>query len=200
MTRGGGVAGGRGLVEGLESAHPIVHRLPALFQSDSFAERFVGGLDPTLAPIFSTLDNMDAYFDPAVTPRDFLGWLAGWVGVELDETWPVGRQRELVGTMVSLYGARGTLGGLVELLRITTGEEPEVSDSGGVTWSPTPGAPLPGAADAALVVRVPEGVDVERVRATVRANTPAHVVAHVEVRGGGASGAAEDEGEGEVQR
>lgn len=181
----------RGVVDGLESAHPIVHRLPALFQSDSFAERFVAGLDPTLAPILSTLDNLDAYFDPAVTPRDFLGWLAGWVGVELDETWPLERQRELVGTMVSLYGSRGTLGGLAELLRITTGTRPEVSDSGGVTWSPTPGAPLPGAADAALVVRIPEGIDAERVRAAVRANTPAHVVGYVEVVAG-AGGTDED--------
>ncbi len=66
-----------------------------------------------LAPVFATLDCLDSYFDSYfdawLTPRDFLDWLAGWVGVVLDENWPLERQRALVGQMVALYGRRGTL-------------------------------------------------------------------------------------------
>jgi hypothetical protein len=49
--------------------------------------------------------------------------------------------------MVRLYGRRGTVGGLRELVRIYTGEEPEIMDNGGSAWSPEPGGELPGSED-----------------------------------------------------
>ena len=176
---------GRGVVEGLPSPHPIGLTLPALFHEDEFAQRFTTAFDDVLAPIFSTLDNLDAYLDPAVAPLDFVELLASWVGVELDETWPEARRRELVSQAVELYRWRGTVRGLAALVTIYAGVEPEIEESGGTAWSPTPGGEMPGSAEPRLVVkvRVPKGalVDAGRLEAIVAAAKPAHVPHQVEV-------------------
>lgn len=172
----------RGAIDGLESAHPVGHTLPALFQEDDFTMRFVAGFDAALAPFFATLDSIEAYFDAQLAPPDFLAWLAQWVGVALDENWPVDRQRTLVGQMVELYGSRGTVAGLRELVRISTGVEPEIVDTGGVAWSPVPGGDPPGSADPHLTVRVRGGtMSSKRLAALVADAVPAHVVVEVEV-------------------
>ena len=66
----------RGLVAGLDAAHPLGWLLPAMYQEDEFAQRFTGALDTVLAPLVTALDNLDAYVDPALAPPDFLEWLA----------------------------------------------------------------------------------------------------------------------------
>lgn len=172
----------RGVVDGLESPHPIGHGLPALYQEDDFTQRFVSGFDEVLAPLFATLDCLEAYLDARVTPPDFLVWLAQWVGVTLDETLPVERQRGLVAEMVRLYGSRGTVTGLRDLVRLLTGSEPEIIDSGGAAWSPVPGGAVPGGPQPHLRVRVRgTTMDSRRLAALVAEATPAHVVADVEV-------------------
>jgi len=86
----------RAAVPGLPTAVPLSAMLPGIFQEDPFTVRFVSGFDDVLAPILSTLDCLPAYFDPSLAPEDFLGWLAGWVGLSLDENWPLERRRDLV--------------------------------------------------------------------------------------------------------
>lgn len=175
----------RGMIDELDSAYPLGFTLPAMFQEDEFAQRFMSGLDPVLAPVFTTLDCFDAYLDAGLAPPDFLAWLATWVGVELDENWPLERQRELVHRAVELFGQRGTVSGLREILRIYAGTDPEIIDSGGVSWSPVPGGDLPGSPQPSLTVRVrAEAKDAKRVAALVAAGTPAHVTREVEVVSG----------------
>ena len=82
----------RGMVAGLASPHPLGAALPALYQEDAFAQRLTASLDEVLSPIFASLDGLASYLDPALAPDDFLDWLAGWVGVSLDETWPIERR------------------------------------------------------------------------------------------------------------
>ena len=175
----------RGVVDGLPSPHPVGETLPALYQEDGFALRFTSALDEVVAPVYSVLDNLDSYLDPNITPMDFVEYLAAWVGVELDEMWPEARQRELVSQAVELYRWRGTVRGLTALVAIYAGVEPEIEESGGTTWSPTPGGELPGAAEPSLVVRVrvPKGdaVDADRLERIVAAAKPAHVPHTVEV-------------------
>jgi phage tail-like protein len=175
----------RGLIEGLDSPHPLGLALPAAFADDDFAQRFVSGLDEVLAPVFATLDSLDAYLDPDLAPADFLEWIASWLGLELNEHWPLERRRELVGSIVELYGRTGTVGALRELVAIYAGEEPEISDSGAAAWSAVPGGDIPGDPVPRLTVRVRgPHVDEKRVRALVAAGTPAHVIADVEVLDG----------------
>jgi phage tail-like protein len=175
----------RGAVDGLLSPHPLAEHLPAMYQEDWFAQRLMSAFDPVLAPVFSVLDNFHAYLDPALAPEDFLAWLAGWLGLRLDETWPVERCRALVRQAAELYGRRGTVAGLREHIRIFTGGDAEVEDGGGVAWSRTPGGSLPGTPHAPLVIRVtvddPTSLDSDRLDGLVRAAKPAHLPHRIEV-------------------
>lgn len=175
----------RGGIEGLETPHPLGSLLPALYQEDNFAQRFTAALDEVLAPVLSSLDNRAAYFDAQFAPSDFLAWLAEWVGVVLDETWPIERQRELVARAGQLHAWRGTRRGLAEHVELFTGEVPEVEDSGGTSWSATPGGRLPGRQGAEVTVRVrvsnPDDVDRARLDAVVRDAKPAHVAHRIEL-------------------
>jgi len=175
----------RAAVPGLPTAVPLSAMLPGIFQEDPFTVRFVSGFDDVLAPILSTLDCLPAYFDPSLAPEDFLGWLAGWVGLELDESWPVSRQRAAIAHAAQMYRMRGTVSGLRDNLEVLTGGRVQVADSGGVAWSVTPGAEFPGQDHPRLAVRVsvadPSAVSVSAVDAVVSAAKPAHVVHRVEV-------------------
>jgi len=186
----------RGTVPGLASPHPLGPALPGLYQEDeadprtgqprpNMAQRLTSAFDELLAPVFSCLDNFDAYLDPRLAPIDFLEWLAGWIGVELDESWPLERRRDLVLHAVELYRWRGTARGLAEAVAIFTGAEPEIVDSGGVAWSTEPQSALPGSPDAHVVVRLrledPTTVERTRLEALVAAAKPAHVVADLEL-------------------
>ncbi len=175
----------RGAVEGLLSPHPLADHLPALYQQDGFALRLMSAFDQVLAPILSVLDNFDAYLDPALTAEDFLDWLAGWMGIELDQSWSLERRRTMVLQAADLYRRRGTVTGLREHIEIVTGAAVEVIDNGGVAWSRAPGAALPGTPGAALAVRVAGGdrshVDRDRLERLVTGAKPAHLPHRIEV-------------------
>lgn len=180
----------RGMVDGLPNPHQLISGLPAVYRDDEFTSRFVSAFDEVLAPVLSTLDNLDAYLDPDLCPPDFLPWLAGWVELELDGNWSLAQQRRLVATAVELARWHGTRRGVVELVCRYTGVEPdavEVVDSGGVTWSLTPGRAAPESGEPRVTVRVrvpdPGGVDAARLERLVRRAVPAHVACTVDVAG-----------------
>jgi len=186
----------RGTVAGLSSPAQLGPMLPALYQEEevdprtgavrsNFAQRFTAAFDELLAPVFSCLDNLFAYLDPTLAPADFVDWLGGWVGVELDENWPLERRRALVLRAVELYRWRGTARGLAEAVMILAGVEPEIEDNGGVAWSTEPDGALPGSPEPKLVVRLRVGrsaaIDRVRLEALVAAAKPAHVAAEIEL-------------------
>ncbi|MEU6946198.1 phage tail protein [Streptomyces sp. NPDC046316] len=175
----------RAAVPGLPSRHPIGGLLPALYAEDDFAQRFTSGLDTVLAPVFATLDNLPAYFDPALTPPDFLHWLSTWLGVELDEEWPEELARTVVARAMELHRLRGTRRGLVESLRLCLGVDAQIVDGGGATWSTTAGSDLPPAPPGELLVlvwpvRTPT-VNARQVLDVVAASCPAHLTCRVEI-------------------
>jgi phage tail-like protein len=176
---------GRGAVDGLETRHPISSMLPGLYQEDDFTRRLTSGFDEVLAPLFCTLDNLEAYFDPELAPMDFVKWLSGWVGALLDETWPTERQRAMVRQAAELYRWRGTVRGLSALVALYTGREPEIVDSGGAEWSPIPTTNAPRGRQPRVKVRVvvSEGssIDPHRLDRVIAAFKPAHVLHEVEV-------------------
>ncbi|MEU4267230.1 phage tail protein I [Streptomyces sp. NPDC026092] len=171
----------RAAIPGLPSPHPIGTLLPALYADDDLAQRFTAGLDTVLAPVFSTLDNLPSYFDPALTPPDFLQWLATWLGVDLDENWPEELSRTVVARAMELHRRRGTRRGLEERLRLCLGVEAEIVDGGGATWSTTPNTPLPPAPTGELLVRVRGPVDPRQVLDVVQASCPVHLTCRVEI-------------------
>jgi phage tail-like protein len=174
-------------LDGLLVRTRIGEMLPAMFHDDDLSQRWCDGLDDVIAPVPATLDNLWAYFDPALAPLDFVEWLSGWVGLELDQTWGEQRRRELVSRAHRLYDFRGTAGGLADLIELYTGVRPEITDGGGVAWSPTPDAAMPGSNDAELVVRLDasevDSLDEARLENMVEMSKPAHVVHRIEVVG-----------------
>ena len=87
----------RGTIVDLPTPHPMGPAMPALYQDDPFAQSFLSALDTVLAPVVGTLDNLDAYLDPYLTPDDFLVWLG-----ELGR----GRDRRLVDERAAARGRR----------------------------------------------------------------------------------------------
>jgi phage tail-like protein len=182
---GNGTSTRRAHVPSLSSPHPLGGFLPALYQEDEFAQAFTGGLDGVLAPIFNSLDNFEAYLDPRVAPEDFLDWLGTWMGLVVDETWPLERRRAFVAEASALYRRRGTPKGMAAHVKLFTGGEVEILERGGTAWSAQSGGKLPGSAGFDMLVRVrvddPAQVDRTRLDALVAAAKPAHLAHRVEV-------------------
>lgn len=180
----------RGLVEGLASPYPIGEMLPAVYQEDEFTQRFTAGLDDVLAPAISTLDCLEHYLDPALTPEDFLPWLAGWLNMDLGGTPDPVRRRRLLAAAGDLYRRRGTAGGLRDHLWLVFGGRVEVQDGAGVTvraaHHATGRAEAPGPRRPLLTVRIAPEVPVEHavVDRFVAASKPAHLPHVVEVFAG----------------
>jgi phage tail-like protein len=173
-----------GIVEGLASPRPLIEGLPGIYQEDDLTRRWMAALDEVLAPVFLALDGLPGYLDPALTPDDFLEWLAGWVGVLLDENWPIERRRTFVAQAAELYRLRGTRAGLAAHVRIFSGGQVDIADSGGVSWSTRSGSAFPGQPGYSMRVRVrgtPASVDAGRLEALVASAKPAHTVHSVEI-------------------
>ena len=176
----------RGPVSNLLSPHPLGLGLPAVYQDeDPFTMRMTEAFDEVLAPIIATLDNLPVYFDPDLAPEDFVDWLAEWVAIELDEMWELPLRRAVVAGATDLHGRRGTAAGLADHVRLVTGGEVEVIETGGTAWSVDPGSPLPGSPRPALKVRVrvadPGVVDPIRLDRLVTSVKPAHVPHTIEI-------------------
>ncbi|MFI9268786.1 phage tail protein [Streptomyces werraensis] len=149
----------RGSLDGLGSSAPIGAMLPAIFADDDLAQRFVAGLDEVLAPFLVVLDNLDAYFDPALAPLDFTRWLADWVGAETEGIDPG----------ADAAGAAGGAGG-----GVGAGAVPASTEAGGTGAGSGPasaaGAGRAGALPAELRLRaaVAAAARLHRVRGTRR--------------------------------
>ena len=76
---------------------------------------------------------------PDLGPRDLLDLFAAWLGIELDESWPEERRRELLRRAPELARRRGTRAGLELNLAIAFPDLPlRVEESGGVSFGDQP--------------------------------------------------------------
>lgn len=100
--------------------------LPGVYHDNEFMARFLLIFEHILSPIERTVGNIADYFDPGLTPEDFVPWLGSWLGIVVDVRVPEERRRELVRQAPELYRWRGTKRGLAHYLRVYTGFEPEI--------------------------------------------------------------------------
>src|SRR5712692_1898350 len=103
--------------------------LPTLYQEDAFVGRFLRIFESILGPIEETIDGVANYFDPRLTPIETLPWLASWIGVELDENWPVDQRRELLVEAADLLRRQGTRQALREHVRLYVGQPPLIVEN-----------------------------------------------------------------------
>lgn len=106
--------------------------LPAVFGAEpvaaDFTDRWLAVFDRSLRDIETEIDHQARLFDPLACPagpagRDFLGWLAGWVGVALERNWPEARRRAYLKQVPRLYPWRGTVTGLRRQIHLFLGLE-----------------------------------------------------------------------------
>lgn len=99
--------------------------LPAIYHNTANCNEFLSRLLSLFESLFSgvehEIDSLAALFDPQATPRSFLAWLAGCVGLDLDNNWDEHKQRQIIARIFELSGRRGTAAGLREALRLFAG-------------------------------------------------------------------------------
>src|SRR5436190_4746102 len=148
---------------GLRRGLPAVYHSPGWLarngSSARFALDFVAALERVLDPPSALLDSLPAHLDPDLAPADVLELVAAWLGLELDETWPIEQRRALVRHAPELARRRGTRAGLqLALQLIFPGCPLRVVDAGGVVdadGGPPPAREFAVYCDASIPVALP---------------------------------------------
>lgn len=102
--------------------------LPELYSYDDFMNRFLMMFESFWGPINQQISMGETYYDPDLTPDEFLDWLASWVGMKIDETFPRERVRDLIKNAIPFSRTRGTAESLRFFLEIYSGGQVEVSE------------------------------------------------------------------------
>jgi phage tail-like protein len=185
-----------GAVQPAQRVSSYLQYLPGAYQLDEFTGRFLLIFESVLGPIEQMIDTLASYFDPRLAPREMLAWLASWVGIELDENWPLERQRLLVLWAVTLYRLRGTRRGLREHLRLYTGRTPHIVENFdgmrvgqdaalGVSTLVGSEAPRPHSIRVTVFADEPSSLDERVVRQIIEFQKPAQVGYTFEIRAAG---------------
>jgi phage tail-like protein len=107
--------------------------LPAAFAPDpvsaDFTDRVLAIFDQGFRSVERKIDNEADYFDPRSAPAtspspgapDMLTWLASWIGVTFDRSWPVARRRRFLRAAARLFPCRGTPRGVRQALLLYLG-------------------------------------------------------------------------------
>jgi phage tail-like protein len=102
--------------------------LPAIYRDDAdsadFLERWLGNIEGFYTYIEENIEHADSLFDPRITPKDMLDWLAGWLGLVLDPAWSERRRRFFIRYAHEFFRYRGTLPGIEIAVRLYTDENP----------------------------------------------------------------------------
>jgi phage tail-like protein len=175
--------------DGREAVPPVASQraylrgnLPALYQQNGdFGLRLLGALEHVLDPIVALIDALPAHVSAGLAPLDLLDLFAAWLGVELDESWPPERRRELIRRAPELARRRGTRTGLELTLKIAFPDLPlRIEESGGITFGEQPAKRGKGGGPE-LVVYCDQPIDEARQAAVARVIDGARPV-HVSYR------------------
>jgi phage tail-like protein len=164
-----------------------------------FLERYLTLFERVLTGIEESYEEVSRLLNLDATTPEWLSWLASWLGLALDPSWPLDRRRQLLGNALALYRLRGTPEGLSRYVEIYSGSRPELMEGFrtrarpagvlGQSWvlgcvpvgdgsACLPGARSGGAHRFRLYAYVDDGCAKEKVEAAVRAivdaNKPAH--------------------------
>lgn len=167
-----------------QSPSSYLEYLPAPYQGDEFAGRFLCIFESVMAPVERMIDNLPYYFQPRLTPEDWLPWIASWVAEELDENWSVRQRRELAARAAILHRWRGTRRAINEHVELYTGRKPVIVENfkglrlgadAVLGVNTALGTRKPHTIDVTVFDDGTQDIDVEAVHRIVELETPAHV-------------------------
>ncbi|HZQ81918.1 MAG TPA: phage tail protein [Gaiellaceae bacterium] len=102
--------------------HDLLHRIPQTFSRDpqvaAFLRRYLALMEGTLEELSDKTEARDILVTPDATPEELLGWLASFLGLTVDERWPIAAVRQLLdeaGGLLRCRGSKSTLERLIEL-------------------------------------------------------------------------------------
>jgi phage tail-like protein len=103
-------------------SHDLLRRLPQVYSYDvtsaDFLRRYLAMLEGVLRELDLRSMVRHILLDPQAAPQQVLAWLAGFIGLILDERWPPAVKRELIKNGIWLFRFRGTVMGLKRFLEI----------------------------------------------------------------------------------
>jgi phage tail-like protein len=106
--------------------------LPAIYQNhgkcDDFLPRLLSLFQSFFSAIEAEIGAFPALFDSFAVRADFLPWLAGCLGLDLDQNWSLEKQREIIAKIFEYYGKRGTAEGLREALLLFAGVNAKIDE------------------------------------------------------------------------
>jgi phage tail-like protein len=120
----------------------LLDYLPAIYHDQEFLNAYLSAFEKILIgqdvpggehgaeslSLEEKIDRIADLFDPRITPRDFLPWLASWAALTLRADLGEGEQRAFVANIIQRYRRRGTKDNLIELLRLFTQTTPEIDE------------------------------------------------------------------------
>lgn len=121
-------------IELVVSRRSLLNHLPQVYQKAQgpgphFLREFLWIFDHVFADLQRHIDRLHTYFDPLEAPEEFLGWLASWMALTIDQDWPEQKKRKLIRQAIDIYRIRGTVRGLKLFLSIFTDVEPRVYEN-----------------------------------------------------------------------
>lgn len=115
-------------IAGVRAEHPshdLLRRLPKTFSREEetadFLRRYLAVFDGALSDLDDKAAERRALVDAASAPAEILPWLAGFVGLVLDEEWDEPTRRRLIAAATELFRFRGTVHGLKSFLELVLG-------------------------------------------------------------------------------
>lgn len=120
--------GSRSLELAVKANADYLRYLPEIYSYDDFVNRFLMLCESFWKPVNQQISFGDSYYDPNLTPDVFLDWLGTWVGMELDETFPRERVRDLIRNAIPFFHSRGTAESLRFFLEMYTGGKVEITE------------------------------------------------------------------------
>ena len=106
-------------------AHEHLGRLPRSFSRDpaagEFLQRYLALADGLLSDLGGRADERATLLSTSGAPGEALGWLAGFLGLVLDDRWPEAVRRRVLDEAPWLLRFRGTKQGLERMLELIVG-------------------------------------------------------------------------------
>ena len=98
--------------------------LPAVYSQDpisaSFLERYLANMEGIYTALEDRIASVQSLFDERTVPAEYLDWLASWFGMVFDAGWEENRKRLFLAHAAELFNQRGTLTGMVRMIRLAT--------------------------------------------------------------------------------